>query len=393
MEDKKGKSKFKKFLIVYTVILVICMMAFLWYVADSLMKYEANQIDNYMESAINKIIKDSVTGKIEEYIDVSEMKISEFEKNETTISQGFEELFINNKITYKLNEESKSEEKLIYNIYANEELILEVELNGSQKENRLGLLTFEKWKIEKITSKMENGLYTCNILVPNNYSVYINDQKLSEGQMKEKVQEDGLEQISKYVEIPYVVKYEITNLLKQPNVKILDENNKNVECKFEGNTISEILEFEKIENAEDAVVMIKNKPDIMQVAKNWSLYLTDDLSGRLHGFYNINKYLIKDSEIYKYAYNWATGVDITFVSSHTLENPRFTDEVIKNFEIYNENAFSCEVYLQKNMRLKSGKRIEDKMHEKMYFAYYDDTQDNIDNPTWKLVNMQSIIDK
>ena len=129
---------------------------------------------------------------------------------------------------------------------------------------------------------------------------------------------------------------------------------------------------------------------IQKIAEDWSLYLTDDLKGNLHGFYNINKYLIKDSDIYKNAYKWATGIDITYVSSHVLSNPTFTNERIENFKIYNENAFSCEVYLQKNLKLtNANKRIEDIMHERMYFAYYQ-TQDN--NGEWKLVNMQSITD-
>ena len=86
------------------------------------------------------------------------------------------------------------------------------------------------------------------------------------------------------------------------------------------------------------------------------IFLPDDLEGRLHGFYNISKHLIKDSSLYEYAYKWATGEDITFVSSHTLQNPTFTNEKISNFEIYDKNAFSCEVYLEKNMRLKSSGR-------------------------------------
>lgn len=134
---------------------------------------------------------------------------------------------------------------------------------------------------------------------------------------------------------------------------------------------------------------IKNKPDIMKIAEQWSLFLTDDLSGQKHGFNNISQYLIKDSDLYKYAKSWATGIDITFVTSHTLENPTFTNKSISSIEIYSEDAFSAEVYLQKNLRLRTGKKIEDKMHERMYFANY---KDENGNKSWKLVNMQSIVD-
>lgn len=389
MKNKKEKSNFKKFLNIYVSILTIIMIAFLIYVVDSLIKYENNQIDKYIESTIEDLKAASKKGKIEKYIDTSKIEINELEDKKTTISQGFKQLLNSDKITYKINNEKDQ----IYDIYKDDKLILQLQLNGDKKENRLGLLTFTKWKTEKIETKIEEGLYTCNIVVPHNYEVYINGNKLTQNNIVEKVQEEGLAQISKYVEIPYLVKYQIPNLLKQPNVKILDENKKDVNYTWQGKTIEKEINFGKIENLETAKEKLEGNVDILKIAKDWSLYLTDDLEGKLHGFYNINKYLIKDSHLYKYAYKWATGEDITFVSSHILQNPAFTNEKISDFEIYNNNAFSCEVYLQKNIKLRAtGKKIEDKMHEKMYFAYYDETQDGKDNPTWKLVNMQSVTD-
>lgn len=394
MEQKnKEKSIFKKFLNIYVIILFILMLAFLGYVADSLVKYEKNQTENYIEGIINNLKKASKNKKIEKYIDISKIDISEFEKTNVSVNEGFNELLNTNNITYKLNKSSTENEKPIYDIYANDNKILEISLNGTKKENRLGLLTFNSWKTEKIEPKMETGLYTCNILVPNNCKVYINDKELTEEQITEKIQNEGLAQISRYVEIPYIVKYEVNNLLKEPDVKILDSNENKIEYTKKGNTISKKLDFIFAQTEEEAKSYIKGEPDILAVAKDWSLYLTDDLEGRLHGYYNIRKHLIADSEIEKFAYNWATGVDITFVSSHTLLNPTFTNEKMSNFEIYNENAFSCEVYLQKNLKLKSGgKIIEDKMNERMYFVYAYETDDKKENAKWKLVNMQSVTD-
>ena len=139
------------------------------------------------------------------------------------------------------------------------------------------------------------------------------------------MQDEGLEQISKYVKIPYIVKYEVTELLKQPKVKLIDDNGKEVQYKQEGNTISKQLDFLTAENEEQAMKNIAKEIDIMKVAKDWSLYLTDDLSGNLNGYYNISKYLIDGSAIKKFAYSWATGIDITFISGHTLLNPTFTN--------------------------------------------------------------------
>jgi len=154
MEEQK-KSIFKKFLIIYVIILAALMVVFLGYVADSLIKYEKNQIENYMESTIKELKKASKNNKIERYIDISNLNISEFEKESTSIGEGFYELFETQNITYKLKNGSTNVEYPIYDIFANDKQILEIKLNGAQKENRLGLLTFNKWKTETIEIKAE----------------------------------------------------------------------------------------------------------------------------------------------------------------------------------------------------------------------------------------------
>ena len=153
----------------------------------------------------------------------------------------------------------------------------------------------------------------------------------------------------------------------------------------ENSIISVDFVAETIEDEATAKQMIKGEVDPLQIATDWSLYLSNDLSGRLNGFYNINKYLIENSYMWNYAYKWATNVDITFISKHTFDNPPFTNQKVSNFKIYNENAFSCEVYLEKNMIInkRTDNKLQDVMNERMYFAYY--------NGEWKLVNMQSVI--
>lgn len=386
-EKKKNKEKstFKKILTIYVICLLILMSVFLIYVADSLIQYEKNQTENFIKSSIQEIKKSAKKGKLEKYLDLSKIEKSKLEKTNMTIEDGIEELLENPNIIYKENKDS-SENKPIYDIYLNNNLIFNIELSVDKKENRMGILTFYKWKIEKITNKMEKGICVYNILVPNNYKVYVNNNELTEEYIIEKVQNEGLTQISKYEEIPYIVKYEIPNLFVKPEVKIVDENGNTIQYEEKENIIAKDLEIQRIESAEEAEKQIEKLPDILKIAKDWSLYLTDDLAGKLNGYYNISKYLIKGSDIQKFAYSWATGVDITFISRHSLMNPTFTNAKIENFEIYNENAFSCEVYLEKNMRVLS-KKLVDKMHERMYFVYENDSS------SWKLVNMQSIVQK
>jgi hypothetical protein len=106
LEEEK-KSIFKKFLIIYVIILTVVMLVFLGYVADSLIKYEKNQIENYMEDVISDLKKASKKGKIERYVDTSKITMSQFEKENTSINEGFSELLDTKKITYKLNHSNK----------------------------------------------------------------------------------------------------------------------------------------------------------------------------------------------------------------------------------------------------------------------------------------------
>ena len=230
----------------------------------------------------------------------------------------------------------------------------------------------------------EKGLYECEIEVPNSYTVYVNDIKIKdENKVTGDVNED-LNELSKYAKLPYITQYKIANLLKEPTIKIVDGEGKEVEYTKDGNLFKVDLKTEKIEDEKTAMAKIKGKVDVLQIAKEWSLFLSNDLGGERHGFYKIAKYLVKDSYMYKYAYKWATNVDITFISNHSLEKTPFVNTKVGNFEIYSENAFSCEVYLEKKMIINKsgGTKLTDTMSERMYFAYYEGE--------WKLVNMKAI---
>ena len=111
--------------------------------------------------------------------------------------------------------------------------------------------------------------------------------------------------------------------------------------------------------------------DPIKFAENWSLFMTADLDGPRWGFYTLTPNLIEGTQMYNKAYSWATLVDIQFTSIHTLDKEPFTNEKISNITIYNENAFSVEVYLEKNMTLNDGQKRVDKLHDIYSYVYYD----------------------
>ena len=367
---KKSNKKFKRFLKRYIVFLIILMVIYLIYVVRSLRTYEDLQIDNFLSKTLKKSIGD--------YIDISDIELSKFESKDVNKKSALKDLLKNEDFTYKLDNESTDLIYPIYDAYLNDKAVFKVYLNGEKKITKLAILTMQDWKIDKVELLDNVGLYEVNISAPNNYKISINGTIVTEEDKSEGEQDEGLIQLAEYTEIPYIVKYKIGGLFKEPIVKIEDNDGKEVKFEKKDNNIEVGLDFKEIEDKEEALKNITGDVDILKYAEDWSLYLSDDLKGR---FDSIKKYLIEDSYMWNYARKWGSSTDITYISKHTLDSPVFTNTKVNNFKIYSENAFSCEVYLEKNMII-NRRKLVDKLNERMYFAYY--------KGEWKLVNMQSI---
>ena len=380
--ETKRRFNFKKFLKTYIIILTVLMVISLIYVVESLIKYENLQVEKFLNNTMDQVANAGRSGNISKYLDVSNFNLSKFEGENASKDKLIAEYIKSNEFTFKLDSESVDLNNPVYDALVGENAIFKIALNGEKKVTRLGILTFQDWKLDKVTLAKTDGLYECIIAAPSDYKVYVNNIQVTENEKTDGKLDEGLEELAKYANIPFMTKYTISGLINEPEVKIEDEKGNEAKYEKEDNIYKVALDFEEIQDEKEALNKINGDIDIMKIAKDWSLYLSNDLSGKLHGFYNINQYLIKDSYMYKYAYKWATNVDITFISSHTLDNPTFTNTKLSNFRIYNEKAFSCDVYLEKNMIIKGGNKLQDKMNERMYFAYY--------NGSWKLVNMQSI---
>ena len=108
-------------------------------------------------------------------------------------------------------------------------------------------------------------------------------------------------------------------------------------------------------------------------------------------FAEIKNSLIDGSYQYKKAYQYATGIDIHFVSPHKFANPMFTGNTVSNYTWITDNCFSVDVSFVKHMILPSGKKVDDAMNHRFYYVKYDDTNDGIDNPAWKIASMREII--
>ncbi len=368
------KSLYKKSLILFTILLFILAGILLTYVYNSMVLYERNLVDNYIKYL-------ATSSKITDNIKDNLFEVSKYEKSNAKITDGLKKVFKDDNLKIKKNSKLSNSDIYAYDLYNDDLLISTVSLKSVNSYKRMAILTIEEWNVEDIKTYFDKGIYSYEINIPSNYKVTINGKTLEDDALTSEGDVAGLERLTEYTEIEKSKTYNVNNLVYKPEIKIYDENNQEVKYEVKNGQIKVAKEFKKFKTLEEAQSYIKDNFDIMAFAKNYSLFLTDDLEGSYHGFSTLLPYLIKDSYMYQMAYNWSHNVDITFVSSHRLKNPVFTNERVENFIIYNDNAFSSEVYLEKNMVV-SGKDKQDVMHDRLYFIYYEGG--------YKLVNMEAI---
>lgn len=389
----KQKSNFKKFLKRYIFVLCIVSIIFLIYVMNTLYQYEDSYTDNYMSSFVKDLAQSAKKGKINKYCSLDNIKVNELESNKNDCQKSLEEIVKTSDLGYKLEKNNKSAQEAIYGVYANNNKIMDVTLSVKKQNKRLSLFSYPTWQVKECKINEERGLFYYDILVPSNYTVKVNQATLSESYISNSETDTNYEIFAKYTKLAKMVNYKLDNFVTEPNIVILDDKGNQMSYEIKNHKVELSSLYKAVDNYEDAKQYLAKEIDVMDIAKKWSLFLTDDLSGDRHGFTGLSKYLIKGTSLYQMAYSWATSVDITFTSKHTLKNPAFTNTKVSDFEIYGKDAFACTVYLEKNMTIANNNEKVDVMHDKLYFVYYDDTNDGVDNPQWKMVDMKAVTEK
>lgn len=208
----------------------------------------------------------------------------------------------------------------------------------------------------------------------------------------EKVPDDAIfseenkeyEALKDYVsDLPQITYYNVAVLKEDVLVTVTDETGKKTELAGDETGYSFTAQDKYLDEVPEEV---SAQVDVLDLAQKWSLFMSADLT-----FGNMAKYLIKDSYQYDVAVKYATGVDIKFISGHGLANPPFTEESVTNFVWISDNCFSVDISFVKHMVLNVGTRVNDPMNDRFYFVKYDDTDDGVDNPAWKIASMKEIV--
>ena len=217
---------------------------------------------------------------------------------------------------------------------------------------------------------------------PGYYGITVDGASVPE-EAREAIENVSLDNIRKYdPSVPVYYNYCIAVLKKDAAVEIRDTLGNTVEYDKESTTL-DLTESSGLASIPDDIAA---EVDVLAIAKRWSLFMSKDLEGSRYGFNNISKDLIEGSPVYDSAKRWVSSIDITFTSIHTLGNPPFSEERATNFTRLSANSFYVDVFLVKDMYV-GGALVPETLNNRLYFVKYDNTQDGIDNPVWKLADM------
>lgn len=350
----KKNSRFKKIVLFYSIFLLILMIASSIYVYVSLKGYENNQPLNYINNVVNEA-KYNPT----KYFKVKKEHI-----------ESYKDVLKSSKITI-------TEEENDYVVKADEIPILNVKLNKGKKVTKLGLLNYQILSTKEITPVSENGAYYYVVKIPSTFTLKVNDEKYTK--VSEKEDYVDFEDIDNEL-LPKTHIYKLTNFTKKPKIEIFNNKNELIKYTKDGNTITN-YDFYK---TDDYQKNIKEPLNILEFAKNWSLYFTNDLRGTRGGLDVLKENLIPDSKMMSTAETWLKSIDRQFVSKHILANPAFSNESVSDCHIYSDEAFSCIVKLDKNLLVGRARTPQtDQLNDRMYFVY--------DNG-WKFIEMRVNLD-
>ncbi|MBO4600671.1 MAG: hypothetical protein J5634_00320 [Bacilli bacterium] len=376
-KDKKPMSLYKKIFLGYIAFLILLIIVFAFYIIIALKNYEKYEVGNFVVNSVAKLSNKDLI----DVIDQEKLQISKYDKvtdKKAAIKAIDKTLEDKKKITYELNSESNDPKKPIYDVFYDKKLVLTVKLANKGDVTRIKILNYTKWEVVDIKSHIEDGLYSVKAQIPEDYKLYINGKEVTE---KNDSENNITSLYSRYTDIKKEVLYEVTGLIQKPKVEVKTSDGATVKTVKEDGVIKVDNPYFKTDDNSVAQQKLITEFNVLEFAEKYSLFLTADLPGYYHGFNTLSQYLIEDTEMYKVAYDWAHGIDITFTSRHTLKNPAFTDEKLSNFVIYSDKAFSVDVSLKKNMIVTGQDRVME-MNDRMYFVYYNDS--------WKLLSMEAV---
>ena len=381
--QKKQSPAFWIGLALYTAILIVLAFIFLKYTDKCLKRYENSQSENYIASFVETFEKNAKDGSLTPSDFTFESLDLTFVDSESMLNDYIESLGTYSSFTAEKDPTSYITEAPVYNISADGTQVARVTLKAISQTKIFAILTIMDWDVDTIEPVCSINLTNYTFSVPDGYTPVINNRHVDTSYKTGNVEEiPEFAYVSNYISMPEYVEYKVENVLADADIKVLNTNGEEVPIEINGTKVKAAYASAASELSEE------RKNEALSMVQTYEDFNTDDLSGANHGLATVQSFLIKDSDYWNMAKQWAGGVDITFTSAHKFDDPKYTNVVVDNYAEYSDICYSLHIAFSKNMILtRTGEKISNDFDSTVFFIYYDDTDDGINNPHWCIADM------
>ena len=380
---KKQSPVFWVGLALYVVILIVLAFIFLKYTDKCLKRYENSQPENYIASFVETFEKNAKEGSLTPSDFTFESLDLTFVDSEILLEDYIDSLGTYSSFTAEKDPTSYITEAPVYNISADGTLVARVTLKAISQTKIYAILTIMDWDVDTIEPVCSIDLTNYTFSIPDGYTPVINNRHVDASYKTGNVEEiHEFAYVSNYIDMPEYVEYKVENVLADSDIKVLNANGDEVPIEINGSKVKATYSSAASELSEE------RKNEALSMIQTYEDFNTDDLSGPSHGLATVQSFLIKDSDYWNMAKQWAGGVDITFTSAHKFDDPKYTNVVVDNYAEYSDICYSLHIAFSKNMILtRTGEKISNDFDSTVFFIYYDDSDDGVDNPHWCIADM------
>lgn len=376
----KIKPGFWLYVAIYTMVLLIAASAFLIYTENSLTDYEYAQAINVVENFAKDLKKHALQDRLPEGANVPAL-YTVFNLEDTFLQDYGDQFSEDTQMSVVKQKGSYDTTCPIYDIYAGDVQVAEIELKAVNSKVIFAILTVSDWQVtrfEPIVQAYEADNVT--VTVPSTHKILINNVAVDNSFAKEQnVAVSEFASFKQYLKEQIVLSnYEIPGALMNGELKITTQDGAVVPYTADANGDIYVNYTDYAETVPESY-----KQTATTIAKTWENFMTRDLPGE--GLSSMAQYLIKDSPYYEKALIFLYG-DAWMTSAHYTSANVYSDVVVDDYTRYSEDCFSCHIQFEKTMYLyKQNKYATNEIDAVFFFLNYDDTDDGVDNPTWKLV--------
>ena len=240
--------------------------------------------------------------------------------------------------------------------------------------------------IEKYEGGNKLALTYKRVSVPDGYKVIADGQEIPASSAV-KIDDEELDEVRKFAEVPESMLYTLSILKENAPIVVKDSSGNVVDISAYASS-DDIDLCGTLSGADSIPEEISSEIDVLEIAEMWSKFMSADLYGGNYGFLTMSEYLIEGSKLYDDALKWANGVDITFTSIHTLGDPPFTEENVKNYVRLSDKCFRCDISFVKHMIVERLGEHDEENNLRFYFVLQEDYL----GPKWKVAYMKEIVD-